>query len=122
MAIDYERLKVQTAERLLRENGKTGTIVRQVPPSSPDIPPWEIDSVAETDHPVIFLATDWTQNLRSTETVEKWDIIGIISTETGVTPEQNDRFVMGGTEYHLIEVRPLAPGPVTMLYYITGRK
>lgn len=122
MAIDYERIKTQTAERLLRENGKTGTIVRQVPSSSPDIPPWEVDSIVEDDYQVIFLSTDWTQNLRSAETVEKWDIIGIISTETGVTPEQNDRFIMDGTQYHITEVRPLAPGPVTMLYYITGIK
>ena len=120
MAIDYERIKTQTAERLLRENGKTGTIVRQ--DIDQGVPPWEVDSVSETDHPVIFLSTDWTQKLRSTEPVEKWDIIGIISTETGVTPEQNDRFIMDGTQYHITEVRPLAPGPVTMLYYITGIK
>lgn len=119
MAIDYQRIKVQTAERLLRENGKTGTIVRE---QSDDTPPWESPSVSEEDYSVIFLSTDWTQNLRSTEVVEQWDIIGIISTETGVTPEQNDRFIMDGTEYHITEVRPLSPGPVVMLYYIMGRK
>lgn len=119
MAIDYQRIKVQTAERLLRENGKTGTIVRE---QGDDTPPWESPSVSEEDYSVIFLATDWTQNLRSTEVVEQWDIIGIISTETGVTPLQTDRLEISGTEYHITEVRPLVPGPVTMLFYFKGSK
>lgn len=122
MAIDYDKLRVSVAERLIRENGKPGTIIRSAPDPSPEVPIWELDSIPDDEYPVLLVETDWAQNLRSTETVEKWDVIGIISTETGVTPLQTDRLEIGGTEYHITEVRPLAPGPVTMLFYFKGSK
>lgn len=120
MAIDYQNIKVNVAERLIRENGKPATIIREVDQSG--LPPWEVEDPVPTESlPVLMVETDWTKSLRSTETVETWDKIGIISTETGVEPVQQDRIEIGGTEYHLVEVRPLEPGPVTMLYYVTAK-
>lgn len=120
MAIDYNRLKTQVAERLIRENGKLAYIIRQGvatgPAYNPTLPP-------PTRLEVKFVETKYSMTDRNQTLVQVGDKMGLISTETGVIPEKSgDKIEIDGIVYQLLDVQPLNPGGVTLLFKAHARK
>ena len=42
----------------------------------------------------------------------------MVSTSAGVTPNAKDQITDGGTDYEVVEVKALAPGDTTLLWYV----
>jgi len=120
MAIDYNRLKTQVAEKLIRENGKLAYIIRQGTPTGPAYNP---TLPAPTRLEVKFVETQYSMTDRNETLVQVGDKMGLISTETGVTPEKSgDKIEIDGTIYQFLDVKPLNPGGVVLLFKIHARK
>lgn len=118
MAINYTALQ-GVAERLIRENGKTAQLVSVGPPSGP---PWDPQPGVEIEQNVFLVETMYSMFHRDDSFIQVGDKTGIISTESGVVPELSVHDIqIGGTRYKLVDVQPLIPGPVTMLYKFTAR-
>lgn len=117
--MDYESLKVGVSERLIRENGKIAYIVTPNN-TGPDYDPVIGEPTREL---VYFLETQYSMTNRDKSLVEVGDIMGLVSTETGATPIQSiNKIEIDGVLYNYIDVRPLNPGGVVMLYKIHCRK
>lgn len=120
MSIDYQRIKTQTAERLIRENGRTAYITGEGEPTGPDWNPQPGEPIRE---PVSFVQTRYSMTNRNESLVQVGDIMGIISTEGGFVPEKSKhKMEIDGKEYSFIDVQPLKPGAVVMLWKFHVRR
>lgn len=120
MAIDYDQIRVNTAERLIRENGKQAFII--TPGTATGHPSNPIPGTPTRDM-VYFVETRYSMTDRNATLVQVGDKMGIISTETGIVPEKSvSKIEIDGTIYQLLDVSPLNPGGVVMLYKIHARK
>lgn len=120
MAIDYDSIRINTAERLLRENGKVAHIITPGENTGTDYDP-VVGEPTEAD--VYFLETEWKMSDAQKTLVQVGDKLGVISTEGGLVPDQLiNQIKIGGEVYQLIVVQPLQPGAITMLYYVAARK
>lgn len=124
MADFYSNLKA-TAERLIREKGRTGTILRDGVNSGPAYAPVR---GPDEELPIRMLELsnrkENVQSLRVDTEILQFDTLVMISTETGVEPKVGDRLLdsIGNVTYHIVAVGPLHPGPVTLLYKAAIRK
>lgn len=119
MAIDYARIRTQTAERLIRENGKVAYVVV---PGAPFGDPWNPQPGEPTEEAVYFVETGYKIDDRNQTLIQQGDKLGIVSTETGVVPEKDRAIKIDGTTYQMIDVQPLNPGGTVMLYEIHARR
>ena len=120
MAIDYESIKVSVAERLIRENGKPAYIIN---PGATTGPEWDPQPGTPTRELVYFVETRYSMTDRNATLVQVGDKMGLISTETGIVPEKSrSKIEIDGIIYQLLDVSPLNPGGVVMLYKIHARK
>lgn len=119
MAFDYDTLRAEVAEPLIKEFGRTADIVRQTE-TGPSYDP----TITYVDHEVIFMPTSYSFTNRNETLVQAGDVLGLISTETGVVVDKNtDRLKIDGVTYDIIEAKPLNyNGATTMLYKIHARK
>lgn len=119
MAIDYDALRVNVAETLIRENGKVAVLL------TPNVTGPDYDPIIglPTESPVFFVETSWKMDDRTKSLVQVGDKMGLVSTEGGAIPNQSiNQINIGGEVYQLIMCEPLQPGTVTMLYKIIARK
>lgn len=120
MAIDYDSIRINTAEKLLRENGKVAKLITPGANTGTDYDPVYGDA---TEDDVYFLSTHWKMSDAQKSLVQVNDVVGIMSTEGGIIPDQSINTIkIGGIIYQLIVVSPLQPGNVTMLYGLIARK
>jgi len=120
MAIDYDSLRINTAERLLRENGKIAQIVT---PGAATGPSYNPSPLPPTKEPVYFVETRYSMTDRNQTLVEVGDKIGLVSTETGAIPKKSiNQIEIDDVLYRFIDVQPLNPGGVVMLYKVHCRK
>lgn len=119
MAINYTNLRDNVAERLIRENGKQATLIQ---PGAPTGPEWDPQPGPDIETEVMMVETDWRQFHRVETLVQVGDKFGIISTEAGVTPKMELHDIrIDGKRYQFVDIRPLKPGPVTMLWKFQAR-
>lgn len=144
MAFDYTRLKVKTAERLIKKYGKSGTIVVSSAPG--DIlldrfgnplldrfgDPITVRAVStaygsqlgfDVSHDVVLVQTVFKKADNSGTLVEMGDVLFLVSTQ-GMTidPELANRMTVDGVTYQVVRIDPLKPGPVIMLWKVHARK
>ena len=120
MAIDYDSIRVNTAERLLRENGK---VVKIITPGTNTGEEYDPVVGEPTEDDVYFLETKWKVSDAQKSLVQVNDILGMISTEGGIVPNQLINTIkIDGEVHQLVIVERLMPGTVKMLFYVVVRK
>lgn len=111
----YKRLEA-TAKRLLAQYGKDCAIVREERRG----PEWA-PVVTQTEYPVKLVETGYSLTNRNETLVQAGDKVGIISTAAAVAPRLHDPIRIDGEMYRLIDLQPLNPGGLTLLFQFTAR-
>lgn len=125
-AFDYAR-SVATANRLIARFGQRAAI-RRGPDlsdgdSTNDLSPEPGDETEPTDHPCTLVVLDYTEEERASSLIAQTDrkvLIGSASLD--IEPTTADALVIDGDEHQIVDVRPLAPGPVTVLWQAQVRR
>lgn len=104
----------------LKEVGTTGTLRRF---SAGSAKPWEASTATETDTTVRVMFDEFTWAQKAGAAIEDNDVRLIVATE-GLTsaPTPADKLIVQGVTYAIVEVRPLRPGGVDLLYDVQARK
>lgn len=110
----YVRLEA-TARRLIASYGKPAAIVREERAGPPHAP-----VVTEVEHPVTLVETGYSLTNRSETLVQAGDKVGLISTE-GEAPQLDDVLRLDGADYRFVDLQPLNPGGLTLLFEFQAR-
>lgn len=127
MAINYAGIRDNVAERLIRENGRTATLIA---PGMATGPAWNPVPGEPVLTPVRIVELSmggqvrFIESLKPNTLIQQGDKIVLVSTETGGVPEvghtlQDD---LDSAVYQIVAVSPLAPGPITMFWKAVIRK
>ncbi|MFC4729096.1 hypothetical protein [Coralloluteibacterium thermophilus] len=111
----YNRLR-ETAQRLIDTYGKAGSIVREErsgPPHAPVVTP--------VAHSCRLVDTGYSLTNRDASVVQVGDKVGVLSPDVPVEPGLHDRLRIDGTDYRLVDLQPLDPGGVTLLFEYVAR-
>lgn len=111
----YVRLEA-TAKRLIASYGKPAAIVREERSGPPHAP-----VVTEVEYLVTLVETDYSLTNRDATLVQAGDKVGIISTDAEVTPDLHDRLRIDGVDFRFIDLKPLNPGGLTLLFEFVAR-
>lgn len=121
MAFDYSSLLVNTVQPLLAQFGKPGVLL--IPGAATSGEPYDPQPAADTEQAITAVQTAWTKEEMARGNVEVGDVSFIASPEGVATdPSLAQRLTISGTEYQVIGIKPLAPGPVTMFWKVHARK
>jgi hypothetical protein len=116
---DYEGLKTQTAEPLLERFGKSATLIK---PGTPSGPPYNPVPGVPTEHPVTVVQTEYKLRDIDGTLIQQGDKKLLVSTKNAPVPAMNDTIRSGSVVYQIINILPLDPGPVVMLWRLQVRK
>lgn len=125
-AFNYARAR-RTADRLITKFGQVGAIRRSGETGGGDstnsLTPVLGASSEPADFPCTLVIVDYTQQERAGSLIEQTDRKALIATK-GLTiePTNDDALVVGGDEYQIVSVMPLAPGAVTVLWEAQVRR
>jgi len=121
MAFDYSTMRLETVEPLIDEFGKDGQLAVNVPATG--AAPYESQLDGEVLHDIRLVQTRFKKDNNNGTLVEEEDVLYLVSTQ-GVTiePAMANRIIVASISYQVVRVDPLAPGPVTMFWYIHARK
>ena len=111
----YARLEA-TAKRLLASYGKPAAIVREERTGPPHAP-----VVTQVEHPVVLVETGYSLTNRNESLVQTGDKLGLIST-AGEAPQLDDVLRLDGADYRFVDLQPLNPGGLVLLYEFTARQ
>lgn len=111
----YARLEA-TARRLLGSYGKPAAIVRDERTGPPHAP-----VVTEVEHPVVLVETGYSLTNRNETLIQTGDKVGIISTDADVAPALDDVLRIDGDDYRMVDLQPLNPGGMVLLYQFVCR-
>lgn len=111
----YARLEA-TARRLIASYGKPAAIVREERTGPPHAP-----VVTEVEHPVTLVETGYSLTNRNETLIQTGDKVGLISTE-GEAPKLDDKLRLDGADYGFVDLQPLNPGGVVLLYEFQARR
>ena len=115
MSFDYTRIR-GTSERLLARFGQTATLVK---PGAMAGPEWDPQPGPATEHPITVVDENQMQRDQSGTLIGEAVHALIVSTAGGVAPERADRVrLANGRDLEVIDVRPLSPGGVVLLYEV----
>lgn len=120
-AFDYTRLKIQTVEPLLERFGKTtsGTLIK---PGVPSGPPYNPVPGVPVEYPVTVVQTEYQLKDIDGTLIQQGDRKFLVSTKNAPEPAKQDTLRVEGIVYQIINIKPLAPGPVTMMWTLQVRK
>lgn len=127
MGINYTNLRDNTAERLIRENGRTATLIT---PGTPSGPAWNPVPGTPVETPIRIVELSmggqarFIESLRPDTLVKSTDKIVMVSTETGAVPAigMQVRDDLDSAIYQVVAVSPSTPGPITMFWKAVIRK
>lgn len=112
----YTRLEA-TARRLIDKYGKLAKVVRDEvsgPPHAPVLTPVEHDcKVADIGYSITN---------RNTTHILVGDKVGLMSTEVAVEPRLTDILRIDGADYRFVDLQPLNPGGLTLLFEYVVRR
>ena len=111
----YVRLEA-TAKRLLASYGKPATLVREERSGPPHAP-----VVAQVEHPVTLVETDYSLTNRNESLIQTGDKLGLIST-AGEAPQLDDKLRLDGADYSFVDLQPLNPGGLVLLHEFVARQ
>ncbi len=112
----YVRLEA-TAKRLIAKYGKDAFIVRDVltgPPHNPTVTP--------TPYACKLADIGYSLTDRDATLILTGDKVGIISPDLSIVPEKSDRIRIDGEDYNLVDLEPLNPGGLTVIYEYHARR
>jgi hypothetical protein len=118
MSAFYDRLEA-TARRLIKDKGFATTLLREGAPTGP---PHDPQPGADSTHACYVVETGYSLTDRDATLVLQGDKLGLISTEMDTVPVKTDRLVIGGDEYHFVDLKPLAPGGTNLLFEFHARR
>lgn len=123
MTFDYAGLRDRAVQPLIKRFGKV-TTAKLLSPGAPTSgqPAWDPEPGADIEQPVQVVKTNVTIKDTEGTLVEMTDEAYLVSPE-GVTvdPELADRIEVDGSVLQIIMIKPLKPGPVTMLWKVFAR-
>lgn len=127
MPINYESIRDNVAERLIRENGRTATLIA---PGAPTGPAWNPQPGPDVETPVQIVELSlsgqvrFVESLRPNTLIQEGDKIVMVSTETGGVPEVGHRLRddLDSAVYQILAVSPANPGAVVMFWKAVIRK
>ncbi len=114
----YERMQA-TAERLIARFGYATQLERDGAPTGP---PHDPQPGEPTRHGCRVVELEYSLTDRDTTLVQQGDKLGLISTAIDIQPGKDDRLLLGGQLYHLIDLQPLSPGGQDLLYEFHARR
>lgn len=117
MAFDYSGL-LATSNRLIESFGKSATLIKPGTATGPDYDPQPGEPVESS---ITLVEVDWKQMYRSETLVQTGDKFWLVSAD-GDEPTLEDKISLSGTEYQLVNIEPLKPGPTLMMYTVHARR
>jgi hypothetical protein len=112
----YTRLEA-TAKRLIAKYGKAAVLVRETKTGPAHDP-----SVVETPYSCMVADIGYSITDRDASLVQVGDKVGLMSTAVEVTPEKGDKLQIDGGTYSFVDLKPLNPGGLVLLYEYHARK
>jgi hypothetical protein len=127
MAINYAGIRDNVAERLIRENGRTATLIA---PGMATGPAWNPVPGEPVQTPVRIVELSmggqvrFIESLKPNTLIQQGDKIVMVSTETRGVPEVGHTLQdsLDSKIYQIVAVSPQAPGPITMFWKVVIRK
>lgn len=118
-AFDYLATRAD-ADELIAEFGQAGAIRRVGATST--VNPWDPEASASVDHPCLLVDLEYSAGEANGTLIRQTDrkILMSVSTLT-IEPTEADQVVVGGHAMEIVNVSPLAPGGVVILYEIQAR-
>ena len=115
-AIDYAKTRA-TAERLIARFGQQAQL-RRITRSGPDYDPVQTSE----DFACMLVELDHTQAHIGDTLIQRGDRMVYLSTAgLSVGPTLADRLVIGGVEHAIVDIAPLSPGGITVLWQLQVR-
>lgn len=112
----YTRLEA-TARRLIAKYGKPAAVVRRTTSGPPHAP-----VVTETAHACTVADIGYSLTNRDATLIQTGDKVGIMSTDLAIVPALPDKLRIDGQDYAFVEVQPLNPGGLTLLWEYVARR
>lgn len=106
-----------TATRLIDLYGKPAELVRQVrsgPAHAPVVTP--------VAHSCRVADIGYSITNRDSTSIQVGDKVGLISPAIAVEPQMSDVLRIDGADYRFVDLQPLNPGGVTVLYEYVARR
>ena len=113
MKFDYGPIKA-ISDSLIAEFGKSAVLVSTTT-TGPDFDP----VVTETTTDITLVELDFSLTNRNESLVQAGDKLFLV--QAVAAPALDDKIRLDGVDYQMVQVQPLAPGPVTILYEVQGR-
>ncbi|RFF46180.1 hypothetical protein [Xanthomonas campestris] len=85
-------------------------------------PPHNPQQAPPTRHDCKVVETEYSLTNRDATLVLQGDKLGLISTGVAIEPTKDDRILLGGVLYRLIDLQPLSPGGQVLLYEFHARR
>lgn len=114
----YTRLEA-TARRLIDKYGKAAQVEREGAPTGP---PHNPQPGAPTTHDCKIADIGYSLTNRNETLILVGDKVGIMSTDIDVVPALTDKLLIDGEVYNFLDVAPLNPGGVTLIYEYHARR
>ena len=111
----YTRLEA-TARRLIQSYGKDGAIVREVQSGPPYAP-----VIEQQVHVCRLVETGYSLTNRDATLIQAGDKLGIISTAVSVEPKLQDKLRIDGVDHAFVDLKPLNPGGLNLLFEFVAR-
>jgi len=113
MTFDFARLKA-TADRLIARFGKTAVLV-SFETSGPDFDP----TVTETTTDITLVELSYSLTNRNESLVQSGDKLFLVQADAA--PSLDDKIRLDGVDYAMVDVQPLSPGPLVLVYEVQAR-
>lgn len=112
----YTRL-LATATRLIAKYGKDAAVVRSTASGPPHDP-----VITESAHACKLADIGYSLTNRNETLILVGDKVGILSADIDITPALADKLRIDGEDYPLVDLQPLNPGGVTLIYEYVARR
>lgn len=106
-----------TATRLIERNGKAAQLVRQErsgPPHAPVLTP--------VAHACTVADIGYSITNRDSTNIAAGDKVGLMAATVAVEPKLDDILRVDGTDYRFMDLQPLNPGGLVVLYEYVARR
>ena len=117
MAFDYAGMR-DSADELLDEFGQAAAIRRITNGGSDAYAPTQTTA----DTAIVCVVTEYANREKDGTRIQAKDRKVLVKAGSlAITPTPSDKFVLGGVVYDIVDVCPLEPGGVVMLYELQVR-
>ncbi|SDE96438.1 hypothetical protein SAMN05421538_11813 [Paracoccus isoporae] len=111
---------IETASRIIKRFGQTATFER---PGESGGTPWDPEPGTPTFHTAIVAVVDYEQEHRDGTLIQANDLRVLVSVVgLDIVPNLADRLTIGGAEYSIANVTPLAPDGTVRMYDLQVRR